>query len=225
MFYRNTHYSELSNQRIIGTLNMFIYGAIFSNPAMALFAPFIASIICCLINIDAPCQQGYVSVNSYLHKALSTTIKTCTIFVVSYLFYFFVAMIFDPAPSYRQYYYSDSLFISIYDRSMLGYCFCFIVYSGIYASIYSLLAFGLLNLYDNYVAAILPGVLCYYLIYIAARLVPNVSKSIFAYIIPFQTYDTTSGMAPLRYLYQLLTVLVIGIALNYFAIKKGVHSE
>lgn len=37
ILYRNVQITEISNQKMIGTLNSFIYGAVYDNPIMALF--------------------------------------------------------------------------------------------------------------------------------------------------------------------------------------------
>lgn len=222
MFYRNSHISEISNQMIIGTLNMFIYGAIYNNPIMGLLAPFIASAICSADFLPELEDRRNLTNRSYTNSALSSSIRTGLFFALSYTTIFVIMFIIDPRASSRQNYYEGSLFISVYDRSMLVYCICNILYDAIYSAVYSLLAFGLINLsMSKYIGMIIPGVMHYMLIYVAVTIVPNVSKSIFAYIVPFQTYDTTAGMGALRYLGQIATVLIVAVIINALALRRA----
>ena len=224
ILYRNVQITEISNQKMIGTLNSFIYGAVYDNPIMALFAPFIASYVYCrefLTDSSEPYQK-MPKQTAYRFKALSISIRTGLFFMFSYMLVLLIMLCLASDPSIRQNYFAGSLFITVYDRSMLLYCICFIAFSMIYAGAYSLLAFGLSNLFNRlYEGVILPGVVSYLLIYVAAALVPNVSNSVFAYIVPFQTYDTTSGMEANRYFWQIATVFAAALIIKAFVIRKN----
>ena len=54
---------------------------------------------------------------------------------------------------------------------------------------------------------------------------PNVSNSVFAYIVPFQTYDTTSGMEANRYFWQIATVFAAALIINAIVIRKNGWKE
>ena len=228
ILYRNVQITEISNQKMIGTLNSFIYGAVYDNPIMALFAPFIASFVFCgefLTDSSEPYQK-MPKQTAYRFKALSISIRTGLFFMFSYMLVLLIMLCLDSDPSIRQNYFAGSLFITVYERSMLLYCICFIAFSMIYAGAYSLLAFGLSNLFIRlYEGVILPGVVSYLLIYVAAALVPNVSNSVFAYIVPFQTYDTTSGMEANRYFWQIATVFAAALIINAIVIRKNGWKE
>lgn len=53
----------------------------------------------------------------------------------------------------------------------------------------------------------------------------NVSNSVFAYIVPFQTYDTTSGMEANRYFWQIATVFAAALIINAIVIRKNGWKE
>ena len=222
-FARNLYITEISNQKTIGALNTFIYGAIYDNPIIALLAPFIASILFSreyLCYNDHP-RQCYIYKCAYFYNAVSIAVRTSIFFFASYLLGFLLILCVDGTASLRQDYFSHALFITVYDRSMLIYCICIVLFIMVYAAAYSFLAYGLSNAIGNlHAGVILPGVLSYFLIYFAVAIVPNVSESVFAYIIPYQTYDTTSGMNPIRYFTQIATVLGVGVLTNYIAVRK-----
>lgn len=145
ILYRNVQITEISNQKMIGTLNSFIYGAVYDNPIMALFAPFIASFVFCgeFLTDGSEPYQKMPKQTAYRFKALSISIRTGLFFMFSYMLVLLIMLCLDSDPSIRQNYFAGSLFITVYDRSMLLYCICFIAFSMIYAGAYSLLAFGL----------------------------------------------------------------------------------
>ncbi len=87
ILYRNVQITEISNQKMIGTLNSFIYGAVYDNPIMALFAPFIASFVFCrefLTDSSEPYQK-MPKQTAYRFKALSISIRTGLFFMFSYM--------------------------------------------------------------------------------------------------------------------------------------------
>ena len=151
ILYRNVQITEISNQKMIGTLNSFIYGAVYDNPIMALFAPFIASFVFCgeFLTDGSEPYQKMPKQTAYRFKALSISIRTGLFFMFSYMLVLLIMLCLDSDPSIRQNYFAGSLFITVYDRSMLLYCICFIAFSMIYAGAYSLLAFGLSNLFNR----------------------------------------------------------------------------
>ena len=87
ILYRNVQITEISNQKMIGTLNSFIYGAVYDNPIMALFAPFIASFVFCreFLTDGSEPYQKMPKQTAYRFKALSISIRTGLFFMFSHL--------------------------------------------------------------------------------------------------------------------------------------------
>ncbi len=226
-FNRNLNFSMIANLKQIGTLNMFIFSAIYENSPIGLIAPFLAAVISSATLFseikDGEYKKKYnaISLKKYINFKLKyIACSTGIIFTLSYLVLFLLIFLFDTNASVRTIYYRSVPFAQVYDHSMLLYCFIFIIYTGVLSAVFAVLSASVtLCFRSNLLGMIMPGVLHYGLIYFTSIL-PISVQTITSYFIPLGLFEITSGMEPIMYLTQILFIICAGIFFIWRAYRR-----
>ena len=213
MLLRNIAISEIGAQVNIGTINMFLYSAVYSNPFLSLVLPFLIGIISTsLIKLDDANKKYFVLRKSVLCTAV---IVFCAYFLV-----FLLCLIIDPSASVKPNYFRGGLFIQIYDISRIAYCFVFMFYMAFLTLIYAGLSCGVALLARSmYLGMVLPGFCAYMTPYLAAPFAEK-TQQVIMYFLPFRTFDICAGLDSKQYLTQLLFAAIIAETLNLIAFKR-----
>ncbi len=214
MLLRNIAISEIGTQMNIGTINMFLYSAVYSNPFLSLVLPFLIGIISTSLAKLDDANKKYIFV---LRKSVLCTaaIVFCTYFLV-----FLLCLIIDPSASVKPNYFRGGLFIQIYDISRIAYCFVFMFYMAFLALIYAGLSCGVALLArSTYLGMVLPGFCAYMMPYLAAPFTAKTQQAIMHFL-PFRTFDICAGLDSKQYLTQLLFAAITAEILNLIAVNK-----
>ena len=225
---RNYYLMNLMNMKTIGGLNRFIYACIYNNLIMNMIAPIIAALTTSSLIIEEitsgvsrqlAVRIGYKKY--FKSKAFSSALYGGLVFAIAYTLVFVGCMIIDPNASIRTDYYRHVLFGSIYDYSMLCYCFCFIMYSFVVGATYSMFACGFEFLTKNHFIAIsCPFFINYISSFLIDQFPVEMSQSL-KYFLPRMTFDISQHIeSPFQLINQVLLILIVGTGMFIIGAKR-----